>query len=353
MAIKVAINGYGTIGKRVADAVSAQDDMTVIGVTKTRPSFGCERAVRMGYPLYATSDDEDRIQAFATSPYPCEGGVTALLERADVVIDCAPGKVGAMNLELYRRVGVRHILQGGEKHEAVGMSYSSCANHGENMGAKATRVVSCNTTGLARSLVPIIESVGHIDVEVTLIRRAADPGDSTRGPINAIAPVLKVPSHHGPDLITVTEGVSITSLAVAVPTTIMHVHAVSVRLPEDHGLDTRAVLDLWSTSPRLLMMDGAMDGIRTTAEVMEMARDLGRTWGDLHEIFIWKDGVRLEGRRLHYFQAIHQESDVVPENVDAVRALMGTESDWRAYVARTDRNIAASFGRPIHRNMVD
>ena len=70
MAIKVAINGYGTIGKRVADAVSAQDDMTVIGVTKTRPSFGCERAVRMGYPLYATSDDEDRIQAFATSPYP-------------------------------------------------------------------------------------------------------------------------------------------------------------------------------------------------------------------------------------------------------------------------------------------
>ena len=182
------------------------------------------------------------------------------------------------------------------------MSYSSCANHGENMGAKATRAVSCNTTGLARSLVPIIESVGHIDVEVTLIRRAADPGDSTRGPINAIAPVLKVPSHHGPDLITVTEGVSITSLAVAVPTTIMHVHAVSVRLPEDHGLDTRAVLDLWSTSPRLLMMDGAMDGIRTTAEVMEMARDLGRTWGDRHEIFIWKDGVRLEGRRLHYFQ---------------------------------------------------
>ena len=33
--IKVAINGYGTIGKRVADAVDAQDDMTVVGVTKT------------------------------------------------------------------------------------------------------------------------------------------------------------------------------------------------------------------------------------------------------------------------------------------------------------------------------
>ena len=38
MVVKVAINGYGTIGKRVADAVSKQDDMKVIGVVKTRPT---------------------------------------------------------------------------------------------------------------------------------------------------------------------------------------------------------------------------------------------------------------------------------------------------------------------------
>ena len=30
----VAINGYGTIGKRVADAVSAQDDMKIVGVLR-------------------------------------------------------------------------------------------------------------------------------------------------------------------------------------------------------------------------------------------------------------------------------------------------------------------------------
>ena len=44
--VKVAINGYGTIGKRVADAIDAQDDMEVVGVTKTGPSFGCEMALR-------------------------------------------------------------------------------------------------------------------------------------------------------------------------------------------------------------------------------------------------------------------------------------------------------------------
>ena len=30
--VKVAVNGYGVIGKRVADAVCLQDDMELIGV---------------------------------------------------------------------------------------------------------------------------------------------------------------------------------------------------------------------------------------------------------------------------------------------------------------------------------
>ena len=65
MVIKVAINGYGTIGKRVADAVDAQDDMEIVGVTKTRPAFGCDLAVRKGYPIFCTYDDQEKIDAFA------------------------------------------------------------------------------------------------------------------------------------------------------------------------------------------------------------------------------------------------------------------------------------------------
>jgi len=74
---------------------------------------------------------------------------------------------------------------------------------------------------------------------------------------------------------------------------------------------------------------------------MEFARDIGRKWGDLHEIFVWEDGVKLEGNTLYYFQAIHQESDVIPENVDAIRALMNTEPDWMASVAKTDEAISS------------
>jgi len=51
--VKVGVNGYGTIGKRVAWAISKQDDMEVVGVTKTRPSFEADIAVKEGHPLYA------------------------------------------------------------------------------------------------------------------------------------------------------------------------------------------------------------------------------------------------------------------------------------------------------------
>ena len=79
MVVKVAINGYGTIGKRVADAIDAQDDMEIVGVTKTRPSFGCDLAVRKGYPLYCTYDSDEKIAAFAPAGYDCKGGLSDLL----------------------------------------------------------------------------------------------------------------------------------------------------------------------------------------------------------------------------------------------------------------------------------
>ncbi|MAK40714.1 MAG: type II glyceraldehyde-3-phosphate dehydrogenase, partial [Euryarchaeota archaeon] len=238
---------------------------------------------------------------------------------------------------------VKYIFQGGEKHELTGLSYTSSANHLENLNASGTRVVSCNTTGLSRTLVPLYELCGSLKVECTMIRRSADPGDSSKGPINAIKPVLKVPSHHGPDVMTIKPEIEINSLAVAVPTTIMHVHSIVADLPEDHGLSTDSILNIWKNTPRVIIMNGVKDKISTTAEVMEMARDIGRKWGDLHEIFVWEDGVKLVNNRLYYFQAIHQESDVIPENIDCIRALMGTESDWKKSVKKTDLAISKYY----------
>ena len=80
--------------------------------------------------------------------------------------------------------------------------------------------------------------------------------------------------------------------------------------------------------------------MRSTAQIMEIARDLGRSRSDLYEVALWEDGVHVvDGTQLYYFQAVHQESDVVPENIDAVRALLELEKDAHRSIAKTDRSL--------------
>jgi len=79
------------------------------------------------------------------------------------------------------------------------------------------------------------------------------------------------------------------------------------------------------------------DGIKSTGQVMELARDLGRVRGDFNEIVVWKDGVKMVDNILYYYQAVHQESDVVPENVDCIRAMMKIENDPMRSIHMTDK----------------
>jgi glyceraldehyde-3-phosphate dehydrogenase (NAD(P)) len=43
--IRVAVNGYGVIGKRVADAVAAQEDMVLAGVSDIETDWRPRMAV--------------------------------------------------------------------------------------------------------------------------------------------------------------------------------------------------------------------------------------------------------------------------------------------------------------------
>ena len=52
--IKVAVNGYGVIGKRVADAVRAQEDMELLGVSDVTADYRVATAITLGIPVYAS-----------------------------------------------------------------------------------------------------------------------------------------------------------------------------------------------------------------------------------------------------------------------------------------------------------
>ena len=56
--IKVGINGYGTIGKRVAEAVTLQDDMEIVGIVKTKPTYEIRGALDANYPVFTSTKNK-------------------------------------------------------------------------------------------------------------------------------------------------------------------------------------------------------------------------------------------------------------------------------------------------------
>jgi glyceraldehyde-3-phosphate dehydrogenase (NAD(P)) len=315
--LQVGINGYGTIGKRVADAVRAQPDMEVAGVAKTRPNFEAEQAVENDYPLYAAI--EERAPKFDDAGIELAGMVDELVAQADVIVDACPSGIGADNKELYEKHDTPALYQGGEDADVADVSFNARSNFEEAAGADHVRVVSCNTTGLSRLIKPLREEYGVEKVRATLVRRGGDPAQTGRGPINDIVPnPITLPSHHGPDVKTIFPDLAIDTLGLKVPATLMHMHTVNVTLettpdPED----IRTLLDGESrifVVPEHYDIDGA-------GKLKELAQDVGRPRGDLWENCLWGESISMEGNDLYLFQAIHQESDVVPENVDAIRAV--------------------------------
>ena len=329
---KIAVNGYGTIGKRVADAVRAQDDMEVVGISKTKPNYEAAVGHELGYDIYCPAEN---VGAFEKAGMPAAGTIEEMIEKADLVVDCTPGGIGEGNKPLYQKAGVKAIWQGGESHTLTGFSFNAASNYDKALGRDLVRVVSCNTTGLCRVISPIDRELGVKKVRVTIARRAADPNDIKKGPINAIVlDPVKLPSHHGPDVMSVLPQINITSTALKIPTTLMHMHVVNMEVNTDCTAET--IKKIFSSQSRIRFVG---QGITSTAEIMEVARDIKRPRNDMWENCIWPESITVNEKELYFFQAIHQESIVVPENVDAIRAMMELESDGAKSIEKTNKAI--------------
>ncbi len=334
--IKVAVNGYGTIGKRVADAVAAQPDMEIIGVSKTKPGAEAFVALERGYPLYIA--DISKKEAFEKAGIPVAGSVEEIIQKADIVVDATPGGVGVSNKELYAKYQKKAIWQGGEDHEVAGFSFNSSCNYAEALGRDTARVVSCNTTGLCRIINLIDTAFGVKKVRATMVRRGGDPGDIKRGPIDAIAlnPVT-IPSHHGPDVQSVLPHIKIVTSAMIVPTTLMHMHFLNMELEKEATKEE--VIELIKSHSRLGLITKAT-GITSTAQLKELTTDMLRPRGDLWENGIFQDSVSVQdGTDLYLFQAIHQEADVVVETVDCIRAMIGEVKTAAESIAITNKAV--------------
>lgn len=331
--IRVAVNGYGVIGKRVADAVNAQPDMTLVGVSDVISDYRIKTAVTLGIPVYASTPEGSATMSEAGLPV--AGDLHQLLDAVDVVVDCTPSKVGASNLQSYHEHGVKAVFQGGEKHELTGHSFVARTNFATALGREETRVVSCNTTATVRTLTALKDAGLLAKARGVLIRRATDPWESDHsGIMNTLVPEGRIPSHQGPDAQSVDPELDVVTMAAKGSHTQNHMHFWTVEL--NRPADREEVLEAFRAESRIAMIRRE-DGIVALNSTIELMRDLGRPRGDMYEVAIWEDILTVQGNELFYTYTVDNQAVVIPENIDAIRALAGTITDGETSIRCTDK----------------
>jgi glyceraldehyde-3-phosphate dehydrogenase (NAD(P)) len=333
--VRVAVNGYGVIGKRVADAVARQDDMELVGVSDVMADYRIRVAAERGYPIYASMPEKQSEMKAANLPI--AGTLEELLGKVDVVVDATPKGIGARYKQMYEKAGVKAIWQGGEKHELAGYSFVAQVNYEQGLGRQYARVVSCNTTGLCRVMNALHRRGWIKRARAVLMRRGTDPWESHKnGLINTVIPETRVPSHQGPDAQTVMEKLDITTLAAAGPYNLSHIHFALVETTR--SISTDELHQALMEEPRIAFIR-AHDGLVALNAVIELMRDLERPRHDMWEVAVWEDALDSDGTDAYITFQVDNESIAIPENVDCIRALTELERDPMRSMKKTDASL--------------
>ena len=333
--VKVAINGYGVIGKRVADAVILQDDMELVGVCDIIIDWRIKIAVKKEYPVFAFNADFKKQMTDAGVPI--KGTLSDLIKKADIIVDCTPKKIAAQNIEQYKESNLKFILQGGEKHETTGHSFSAENNYETALGRASTRVVSCNTTSIIRTLTALKKAGLLRKARGTLLRRATDPWEShLNGIMNTLVPEKEIPSHQGPDARSVDPELDVITVAVKVPETLSHLHYWNVQLTRNASKEE--VIAAFKTSSRIALFNYS-DGLTANNTIKELMLAINRPYGDMYEVALWQDMLKVEGDELFYAYVVDNQAIVIPETIDAIRALSGLEKSADNSIYKTNKSL--------------
>ncbi len=309
--------------------------MELTGVCDVATDWRIKMAKVKDIPVYGF--DQTTVEKMNAVGIETLGILDELLAKVDIVVDCAPKKFGAQNAERYRQANLKYIVQGGEKHETTGFSFVAESNYEKAIGKQAARVVSCNTTSIVRTL-NALKNAGLLkNARGTLLRRATDPWEShLNGIMNTLVPEKEIPSHQGPDAKSVDPELDVVTAAVKVPETLSHLHYWTVRLTRE--VSKEEVLKAFRTSSRIAFIQYE-DGLSANNTVKELMLDLGRPHGDMYEVAIWEDMLKVDGDELYYAYLVDNQAIVIPETIDAIRALTGIEMDVNTSISQTNQSL--------------
>jgi glyceraldehyde-3-phosphate dehydrogenase (NAD(P)) len=308
--VKVFINGYGNIGRRIATAFSQDKEIQFIGVGKYSVDDRVKDAVDRNFPLYVPAN---MVSKFKEKGFPVSGNISNAIMESDIVIDAAKDGYGYDNkVNLYEPLNKAAIFQGGEDNTGVkkvaDVVHNSRVNYKDMFKKKYVIQGSCNVSGMGRILQPMIEKYGS-EIErydVTLIRRSADLEDLKE--VKDSIEWDKNP-HHQDDVKSFLPMVNLYVEAYKVPSRMMHLHQMTVRF-KSAAPDKESFLDIYEKEFGVAILSNA----RGTGDIRKKAIDLGFEHGDTNMVHIHSDTIRTQDDTLKLLYSDDQTGMVIPEN---------------------------------------
>jgi glyceraldehyde-3-phosphate dehydrogenase (NAD(P)) len=329
--VKVFINGYGNIGRRIATAFSQDKEIQFIGVGKYSVDDRVKDAVDRNFPLYVPAN---MVSKFKEKGFPVSGNISNAIIESDVVIDAAKDGYGYDNkVNLYEPLNKAAIFQGGEDNtgdkKVADVIHNSRVNYKDMFKKKYVIQGSCNVSGMGRILQPMIEKYGS-EIErydVTLIRRSADLEDLKE--VKDSIEWDKNP-HHQDDVKSFLPTVNLYVEAYKVPSRMMHLHQMTVRF-KSAAPDKESFLDIYEKEFGVAILSNA----RGTGDIRKKAIDLGFEHGDTNMVHIHSDTIRTQDDTLKLLYSDDQTGMVIPENYLLFQSMLYGRPARDAY-RRTD-----------------
>lgn len=315
---RVFVNGYGSIGSRIAQFIIGDSDIEVLGIGKYSPDDKVNDAISRGFGVYVPKNKIEQFKNFKIA-----GTIEEALEKCDLVIDAATSGTGYINKKnLYEPKNIKAIFQGGEKitgDKAVAdFIFNSRVNYDGAFDKKYSMQGSCNVTGMGRILQPLKEKYGKKikRFDATLLRRWADLEDSKIEVKDSIEWTQK--PHHSDDVKSyMGKDTPLFIRAFKVPTRQMHVHLMDIRFHETAPTSSE-ILDLYKNEYGVATLYSA----KGTKDIRDFAETTKFSFKDTNMIHIHADLIEIQDDVVKLTYSDDQTGIVVPENHLLMQAML-------------------------------
>lgn len=325
--VRVFINGYGNIGRRLASAFSHDKEIQFVGIGKYSIDNKVDEAFSKKFPVYVP---EEKVPEFKEKGYDISGTISDAIKESDLVIDAAKDGFGYSNkVNFYIPLNKPAIFQGGEdrtgEKKVADIIHNSRVNYDKVTNQKYVIQGSCNVSGMGRIMQPMIEKFGDKiqRYDVTLIRRSADLEDKKE--VKDSIEWDKNP-HHQDDVKSFLPSVKLYVEAYKVPSRMMHLHQMTIRF-KDKVPNFDSMSDIYHDEFGVAVLTN----VRGTADIRLKARELGFEHDDTNMVHIHQETMRKSDDTLKILYSDDQTGIVIPENHLLFQSMVLGKSKKQAY----------------------